>query len=667
MSLGLTVAGALVSVGSNHIETSPGRTMAEQTWHEARLIPTSGISGADEQERRATSALLAVLGAVREFNRAVLRPLGAPAGSIECYIEVPFMLGDQRVFPDGLIRVSRGGRSWTTLVEVKTGSNCLSTEQLENYLDVAREQGFDALLTISNEIPAIAGHHPTTVDKRKLKKVELHHLAWSQVLAEAVLQKEFRGVADPDQAWILGELIRYLEHTRSGALEFDDMGDSWTGVRDAVAAGTLRAGDRGIPTVVTRFDALLRFASLKLGRRLGTEVVPALSRKEAADPVARAAALTHQLVSAGQLSGAIRIPNTAGHLVVTADVRAGQLECHVDVDAPREGRSTNRVNWLVRQLKNAPDAVRLECVTAHSRGASSADLLRTVRVDPACLVLDPRREIRSFRIAQTASLGTKRGRGRGSFIDSVLAGVDTFYGSVLGDLKAWSATPPRLRPERPAISVEEGVRLSASSTDVSSQDGPSPEPTLLTHRPRAAGSPTPRRPADDALPAQDRRTAGSRPVNSIDMVQSRAAAASSRARRGRGLDPRGAPRTTSLGPTSSPPVRPGSVSARSIGRAPASAGCVSTGATRDISRFVTPLPSVPRSVREPPGWAATASTFAPAARSRRSSSRVKSRFASLLWKYACQRSYGRASSGSGSPWAARWPMLVIVATRAPGV
>ena len=60
------------------------------------------------------------------------------------------------------------------------------------------------------------------------------------------MQKEFRGVADPDQAWILGELIRYLEHRRSGALEFDDMGESWVGVRDAVAAGTLRATDKGI-------------------------------------------------------------------------------------------------------------------------------------------------------------------------------------------------------------------------------------------------------------------------------------------------------------------------------------------------------------------------------------------------------------------------------------
>jgi len=40
------------------------------------------------------------------------------------------------------------------------------------------------------------------------------------------MQKEHRGVADPGQAWILGELIRYLEHARSGALQFEDMGPS---------------------------------------------------------------------------------------------------------------------------------------------------------------------------------------------------------------------------------------------------------------------------------------------------------------------------------------------------------------------------------------------------------------------------------------------------------
>lgn len=447
--------------------------MAEESWHEARLIPTSGINGPDEQERRATSALLAVLTAVREYGRALLKPYGAPAGTIETYIEVPFLLGDKKLYPDGLIRVSRGARSWTALLEVKTGSNELATEQLENYLDIAREQGFDAVITISNEIPAVAGQHPTKVDRRKLKKVDLHHIAWTQVLAEAVMQKEFRGVADPDQAWILGELIRYLEHSRSGALEFEDMGESWTSVRNAVAAGTLRSSDKGIATVVSRFDALLRFASLRLGRQLGTEVVPVLSRRELADPDLRAQALTQMLCQSGQLAGAIAIPGAVGPLVITADLRAARLTCHVDIDAPREGRPTTRVNWLVRQLKSAPETARIECFQARARGSSAAELLTAVRENPASLVADPVRDIRMFRVAAITVQGAKRGRGRGSFIDSLLAASDQFYAEVLQNLKAWSAAPPKMRPVSPVTADAEPTRpASLRSTDFSSQDGP---------------------------------------------------------------------------------------------------------------------------------------------------------------------------------------------------
>ncbi|MGH8965996.1 MAG: hypothetical protein ACRDXB_11815, partial [Actinomycetes bacterium] len=90
--------------------------MAEETWHEARLIPTSGINGADEQERRATSALLAVMVAVREFGRALTKPFGAPAGSLDAFIEVPFVIGERRLFPDGLLRIRRGQKTWTALI-----------------------------------------------------------------------------------------------------------------------------------------------------------------------------------------------------------------------------------------------------------------------------------------------------------------------------------------------------------------------------------------------------------------------------------------------------------------------------------------------------------------------------------------------------------------------
>ena len=62
----------------------------EDAWHTARLIPTTGIGGQDEQEQRATSSLLAVMHAVPEFGRALLKHLDAPAGRIRTFSEVRF-------------------------------------------------------------------------------------------------------------------------------------------------------------------------------------------------------------------------------------------------------------------------------------------------------------------------------------------------------------------------------------------------------------------------------------------------------------------------------------------------------------------------------------------------------------------------------------------------
>lgn len=446
--------------------------MADQveSWHEARLIPTSGISGAEEQERRATSALLAVMSAVKEYGRAMLKPMGAPSGAIETFIEVPFEHGGKKCFPDGLIRVTRGSRSWCALVEVKTGRNELQPEQLETYLDVAKDQGFDALITISNEIPPGAGLHPTKVDKRKLRKVSLHHWSWTLVLSTAVLQKEHRGVSDPDQAWILGELIRYLEHPRSGAMELEDMGSQWVQVRQAVTSGTLRASDPGAAEVSARFDGLLRFVTLRLGRQLGTDVTQVRTRKELADPSLRSQALIAGLVDDGELTGAIRIPDTVAPIHVTANLRASQITCHVDLDAPKAGRPTTRVNWLLRQLKAAPDGTRIEAFLANSRGVGTAELLGRVREDPSVLVADSKRDIRSFRITLIVPMGTKKARGRGAFIDSVVDAVDGFYNDVVQHLKTWSAAPPRMRDSE----LETPRPPDLASAGISSQDGPEP-------------------------------------------------------------------------------------------------------------------------------------------------------------------------------------------------
>ncbi|MDQ7905350.1 hypothetical protein RB614_12525 [Phytohabitans sp. ZYX-F-186] len=141
-----------------------------------------------------------------------------------------------------------------------------------------------------------------------------------------------------------------------------------------------------------RFDALMRYACLRLGRRLGAEVTPALSRRDVAEPTLRTQALVSQLSTTGTLTGGIKIPGAVGAMQVTADLRAARVICHVDVDAPKSGKPTTRVNWLVRQLKDAPETTRLEAFVIHGRGDGTAGLLRQVRVDPSTLINDPTKE-----------------------------------------------------------------------------------------------------------------------------------------------------------------------------------------------------------------------------------------------------------------------------------
>lgn len=468
--------------------------MAEETWHAARLIPTSGINGAEEQERRATSALLAVMSAVREFGAAITKSMGAPSGTVETFIEVPFDLGERKVFPDGLIRVTRGSKAWVALVEVKTQTNDLAGPQLEDYLDVARAEGFDALLTISNQLAPTPGVHPTTVDKRKLRKVAIHHLSWTEVQTAAVMQKVHRGVADPDQAWILGELIRYLEHPRSGAMGFEDMGEDWVTVRNAIEAGTFRPTDKGAPRVASRWDQLVRFACLTHGQKLGVEVQPSLSRKEQADPLLANQSLVTGLSQNGLLEREIKIIGAVAPLILGADIRAQKVTCSLTIDAPKEGRATTRVNWLIRQLKDAPDNLRIDTYVLKGRSVASSELLKDVRENPALLVPDASKELRAFRLVLAAPMGAKRGKGRGTFIGSVLGVLESFYESTAQNLRPWAPSAPKLRPVPEQVdseAQEQGVNHSLVSTAASSQDGPTLRPGVSVW--------------DRSLPAEERQ------------------------------------------------------------------------------------------------------------------------------------------------------------------
>src|SRR3954451_9724795 len=240
-------------------------------WHPARLIPTAGIRGQEEQERRGASSLLAVVRAVPEFGHALLKELGAPKSPvIETFTEVRFRDAEGKtVIPDGAIVCRRGKKEWTCLVEVKTAGAPLRPEQVNSYLDVARENGFNGVLTLSNQITAHSEESPVAVDKRKLRRTSLWHFSWWRVLTEAIVQHRFRGISDPDQAWILGELIAYLDSGASGAGGFEDMGEKRGSAGKAAHAGTLRANDADAAAVAERWEEFTQYLCLGLSQDLG--------------------------------------------------------------------------------------------------------------------------------------------------------------------------------------------------------------------------------------------------------------------------------------------------------------------------------------------------------------------------------------------------------------
>src|SRR6266508_1391012 len=418
------------------------------TWQLARLIPVAGIRGQEEQERRATSALLAVMAAVPEFGRALVDSFGAPKGRMRTFAEIQLKDGDGKVsIPDGAIVIERGSTRWRALVEVKTGSAALQAEQVGRYLDLARDHGFNAVVTISNQITARPTDSPVAVDKRKLKRVGFYHLSWWRIITEAVLQHRFRGVSDPDQAWILGELIAYLDHENSGASGFQDMGESWVRVRDGARQGTLRGGDKEVRAVAERWEQFVDYLALGLSQDLGRDVEPVRPRKQTLPE--RLDAIVQGLATSGGLTAAVRVPDAVAPLALLADLRTRQLTTSVSVDAPREGRPAARINWMLRQLASAPAALRVTVGFANTRETTSL-LLGEAREYPQRLLspTDPKREPRTFELATTRPLGLKSGKGQGSFVRETRRQAIDFYGEIVQNLKPWQAKAPKL-PEPP--------------------------------------------------------------------------------------------------------------------------------------------------------------------------------------------------------------------------
>ncbi|WP_448317398.1 TerD family protein [Streptomyces sp. CO7] len=434
--------------------TIPGtmrKSLAEnENWREARLFPAGSLKSDREREMRATSVLLSVMAQVPEFGRRLTAAFGAPAGRMETFTEVTLPHGETPKRPDGVIRVERAGRIWTALVETKTNGNPLRSEQVQDYTDIAARRGYEAVITLSNDV-ALDGRPlvEVKIDRRRKNKVALWHLSWTEVAHQAQMLIRHEGVGNAAHAWLLQELLHYLRHENSGCHGFQNMGPAWVPVRKGIDDETLVPGDSRAVAVVESWERLIRQICLRLGGELGQKVLPVQRARRGVDPDTRRAGLANDLCDKGQLHAELRIDGTPGVLTVTADLRTAKLRTSMELTSDEQGYPLARAKRLIKQLAEAPADLHIETLVEGDTPGPRGTLER-LRPEPGDLLPGNGARITGFRLSLFKSMGSTRGNAASGFIRSVDDAVDRFHQHVVTHL---DARPARRRRSAESVAA----------------------------------------------------------------------------------------------------------------------------------------------------------------------------------------------------------------------
>lgn len=430
----------------------------------ARLFP---VLADTSKEGRTLSIFLACLENVSEFGRSMLGGLGVRVGTrgrIETYTEVGFKRNavEEKYRPDGLIVVSTGKSSWTALVEAKVGTAELTNAQIEAYLALAKLNGIDAVVTISNQFTPLPTHHPLSVSGNLTRKVALFHWSWGYVITQAQLLREMGEVEDREQLLLLSELQRFLLHPSSGVKEFDQMPAAWSSLCGSVAAGgTVSAKGAESHEVIGSWHQALDRMTTVLSRQIGDHVKLAMSRAQAMDPALRIKDALVDLAAQSCLWSEILIPDAAAPVLLCADIRKRTITFQMRLKAPGDRKSTKaRLAWLLRQLAVTDPKDLYVRLLWPGRSPPTQYALTALRENPDIAVIDrPGMAIHSFEVLLVRDVGAKFAQ-RKIIVTELINAASAFHANVGECLWAWQAKPPKIADSKlePASVSTEALR-----------------------------------------------------------------------------------------------------------------------------------------------------------------------------------------------------------------
>ena len=456
----------------------------------ARLIPVTADSS---KEARAASILLATMSCVAPFAKVLLGGLGQRLGArtgVAAYTEIEFhrSLEGLRSRPDGLLVLESGNRSWRALVEAKIGPARLDKEQLTLYCELARLNGIDAVITVSNEFVALPTHHPVKLLRTVTKALELYHWSWMHVLTQATLLLHEHDFGAPEQRYLLREMVRYYEHDSVGVSSFDRMNIEWKDLVTKVQSGApLNKSAPEVQNSVAAWHQEQRDLCLLMSRKLGRHVGLKLSRSHANDQVRWLRDDCEDLTQTRSLTCVLEVPDAAAPISVTADIALRTVHCAMRLAAPKDKKQfKSRTNWLVLQLNHVnSDDVFIRAIWP-GRAQDTQAKLEDVRYDKNVLLGDKASLLpQYFEVILVRDLAGKFS-GTRNFVEHLESAVPNYYEQVGQHLRAWVSPPPKII-ENEEERADTGQKSPSHSPNIgepqmsNAEDTDSAEPSTLEH------------------------------------------------------------------------------------------------------------------------------------------------------------------------------------------
>ena len=438
---------------ANRIEDHPTVCDGER----ARLFP---VLSEGSKEGRAASIFLACLQAVPTFADTILGPIGRPIGkrsSVKCWTEVVFKSDDQ-IRPDGLLIIKTGKSVWNAILEFKVGGN-LQTDQVEQYLRLAKDNKIDCLVTVSNDLVPHPSISPVRFDGRLTRSVSLYHFSWTYIVTQAEILLSENGFENSNHRYLVSEFARFIIHKSTGIKGYDAMPQDWKDVVQSIRVNDpFGKSDTRINNVIDGWIQEERELSLIMSKTTGRACSTRRRRGTDTDIVALRSGHIDQLSKTGCLATSIQVPDAAAPIDVKADLRSRAIAYEMKIRAPEDRkRATASINWLTRQFEKCeiPD---LE-VRAHWPGRTLATraTLEEIKSDPNTLLVNGNMILpHAFDVIWSRDIGAAFDS-RKKFISELESGILEFYKHAGEKVISWQPPPPK---KRESSAIEEIVEES---------------------------------------------------------------------------------------------------------------------------------------------------------------------------------------------------------------